>query len=159
MADFTYVWTIAGFCHESFITDVFSHRLLRWRVMTLRTTTLVLSALEQSLFTRRRTNVESTTTGLLQHSDAGSENYMATVCTDWIVELGAALSTGAVGDSFDGRSSQQPLQDRSYPPARSLVDRRAGRAGDARGVVVEQSAVPRRARHAHPRRGRRHVLR
>ncbi len=34
---------------------------------------LVLSALEQSLFTHRRTNVEFTTTGLLHHSDAGSQ--------------------------------------------------------------------------------------
>lgn len=73
VADFTYVWTIAGFCYVSFITDVFSRRILGWRVMTSKTTTLVLSALEQSLFTRRRTNVEFTTTGLLHHSDAGSQ--------------------------------------------------------------------------------------
>ncbi len=57
VADFTYVWTLAGFCYVSFITDVFSRRILRWRVMTSKTTTLVLSALEQSLFTRRRTNL------------------------------------------------------------------------------------------------------
>ena len=73
VADFTYVWTVAGFCYVSFITDVFSRRILGWRVMTAKTTTLVLSALEQSLFTRRRTNVEFTTTGLLHHSDAGSQ--------------------------------------------------------------------------------------
>lgn len=73
VADFTYVWTPRGFCYVSFITDVFSRRILGWRVMTAKTTTLVLSALEQSLFTRRRTNVEFTTTGLLHHSDAGSQ--------------------------------------------------------------------------------------
>lgn len=73
IADFTYVWTVAGFCYVSFITDVFSRRILGWRVMTSKTTALVLSALEQSLFTRRRTNAEFTTTGLLHHSDAGSQ--------------------------------------------------------------------------------------
>ncbi|MGJ0205189.1 IS3 family transposase [Leucobacter sp. gxy201] len=73
VADFTYVWTTAGFCYVSFITDVFSRSILGWRVMTSKTTTLVLSALEQSLFTRRRTNVGFTTTGLLHHSDAGSQ--------------------------------------------------------------------------------------
>lgn len=72
-ADFTYVWTTAGFCYVSFITDVYSRRILGWRVMTSKATTLVLSALEQALFTRRRTNEEFTTTGLLHHSDAGSQ--------------------------------------------------------------------------------------
>ncbi len=28
VADFTYVWTTAGFCYVSFITDVFSRRIL-----------------------------------------------------------------------------------------------------------------------------------
>lgn len=56
MADFTYVWTPAGFCYVSFVTDVYSRRILGWRVTTSKTTPLVLSALEQALFTRRRTN-------------------------------------------------------------------------------------------------------
>lgn len=73
VADYTYVWTVAGFCYVSFITDVFSRRILGWRVMTTQTTTLVLSALEQALFARRRTNAEFTTEGLLHHSDAGSQ--------------------------------------------------------------------------------------
>ena len=73
VADFTYVWTIAGFCYISFITDVYSRRILGWRVTTTKTTPLVLSALEQALFTRRRTRMEFTPEGLLHHSDAGSQ--------------------------------------------------------------------------------------
>lgn len=73
VADFTYVWTTAGFCYVSFITDVFSRRILGWRVSTSMTTPLVTSALEQALFTRRRSNVEFTSTGLLHHSDAGAQ--------------------------------------------------------------------------------------
>uniref|UniRef100_UPI00123D7567 DDE-type integrase/transposase/recombinase n=1 Tax=Nesterenkonia ebinurensis TaxID=2608252 RepID=UPI00123D7567 len=73
VADFSYVWTTAGFCYVSFITDVYSRRILGWRVSTSKATPLVLSALEQALFTRRRANVEFTSTGLLHHSDAGSQ--------------------------------------------------------------------------------------
>lgn len=99
-ADFTYVWTTAGFCYVSFITDVFSRRILGWRVMTSKTTTLVLSALEQSLFTRRRTNVEFTTTGLLHHSDAGSQ-YTSLAFTEELQEAGITGSIGSVGDALD----------------------------------------------------------
>ena len=73
VADFTYVWTPAGFCYVSFVTDVYSRRILGWRVTTSKTTPLVLSAFEQALFTRRRTSFEFTTQGLLHHSDAGSQ--------------------------------------------------------------------------------------
>ena len=68
---YTYVWTPAGFCYVSFITDVFSRRTVGWRAATRMTTPFVLSALEQALFTRRRTSFEFTTAGLLHHSDAG----------------------------------------------------------------------------------------
>ena len=100
VADFTYVWTPRGFCYVSFITDVFSRRILGWRVMTAKTTTLVLSALEQSLFTRRRTNVEFTTTGLLHHSDAGSQ-YTSLAFTEELQDAGITGSIGSVGDALD----------------------------------------------------------
>lgn len=64
VADFTYVWTTAGFCCVSFITDVFSRRILGWRVMTVKTTPLVASALAQAVAVRRRGLVEFTATGL-----------------------------------------------------------------------------------------------
>jgi putative transposase len=52
VADFTYVWTLAGFVYVSFVTDVYSRRILGWRTSKSKTTPLVLSALEQALFTR-----------------------------------------------------------------------------------------------------------
>ena len=73
VADFTYVWTPNGFCYVSFVTDVFSRRILGWRVTTSKTTPLVLSALEGAMATRRRSSFEFTTDGLLHHSDAGSQ--------------------------------------------------------------------------------------
>ena len=68
-ADFTYVWTLAGFVYVSFVTDVFSRRILGWRVSTSKATALVLSALEQALFTRRRHDARFTSAGLVHHSD------------------------------------------------------------------------------------------
>ena len=69
----TYVWTLAGFVYTSFVTDVFSRRILGWRVSASKTTPLVMSPLEQALFTRRRHDVGFTATGLVFHSDAGSQ--------------------------------------------------------------------------------------
>jgi putative transposase len=100
VADFTYVWTTAGFCYVSFITDVCSRRILGWRVSTSKATPLVLSALEQALFTRRRTSFEFTTTGLLHHSDAGSQ-YTSLAFTEALLEAGITGSIGSVGDALD----------------------------------------------------------
>jgi transposase InsO family protein len=72
-ADFTYVWTAAGFCYVSFITDVYSRRILGWRVSLSKTTDLVTAALAQSLATRRRASSSFTAQGLIHHSDAGSQ--------------------------------------------------------------------------------------
>jgi putative transposase len=100
VADFSYVWTLAGFVYVSFVTDVYSRRILGWRVSTSKTTPLVLSALEQALFTRRRTNVAFTTTGLVHHSDAGSQ-YTSLAFTEALLEAGIAGSIGTVGDALD----------------------------------------------------------
>ncbi|GLY33887.1 hypothetical protein Kisp02_72520 [Kineosporia sp. NBRC 101731] len=100
VADFTYVWTLAGFVYVSFVTDVFSRRILGWRVSTTKTTPLVLSALEQALFTRRRANTRFTATGLVHHSDAGSQ-YTSLALTEALTEAGIAGSIGSVGDALD----------------------------------------------------------
>jgi putative transposase len=73
VADFTYVWTLAGFAYVSFVTDVCSRRILGWRVSMSKATPLVMAALEQALFTRRRQNARFTAKGLVFHSDAGSQ--------------------------------------------------------------------------------------
>jgi putative transposase len=100
VADFTYVWTLMGFVYVSFVTDVFSRRILGWRVSTSKATPLVLSALEQALFTRRRANVRFTSTGLVFHSDAGSQ-YTSLAFTEALVEAAITGSIGSVGDALD----------------------------------------------------------
>ncbi|SMG60600.1 Transposase InsO and inactivated derivatives [Rhodococcus rhodochrous J3] len=100
VADFTYVWTWAGFVYTAFCVDVFSRRILGWRVMTTKTTPLVHGVLEQALFTRRRTDFRFTSTGLVHHSDAGSQ-YTSLAFTEALVESGIAGSIGSVGDALD----------------------------------------------------------
>jgi len=100
VADFTYVWTLAGFVYVSFVTDVYSRRILGWRVSCSKTTPLVSSALEQALFTRRRGNAAFTATGLIHHSDAGSQ-YRSLAFTEALIEAGIAGSIGSVGDALD----------------------------------------------------------
>jgi putative transposase len=100
VADFTYVWTAAGFCYVSFITDVYSRRILGWRASMDKTADLVTSALEQALSTRRRTVYGFTTNGLIHHSDAGSQ-YTAVAMTEALAEAGISGSIGTVGDALD----------------------------------------------------------
>ena len=100
IADLTYVWTTAGFCYVSFVTDVFSRRILGWRVWTSMKTELVTSALNQALFTRRRTDVTFTSQGLVHHSDAGSQ-YLSLAFSDELHKAGIVGSIGTVGDALD----------------------------------------------------------
>jgi transposase InsO family protein len=100
VADFTYVWTASGFCYVSFITDVYSRRILGWRASMSKTTDLVTAALAQALATRRRGDSEFTAKGLVHHSDAGSQ-YTALAFTEELAEAGIAGSIGTIGDALD----------------------------------------------------------
>ena len=100
VADFSYVWTLAGFVYVSFITDVYSRRILGWRVSTSKHTSLVTAALRQALHTRRWSGSAFTTAGLVHHSDAGSQ-YTSLAFTEELVTAGIAGSIGTVGDALD----------------------------------------------------------
>jgi len=100
VADFTYVWTLAGFCYVAFVVDVYSRRILGWRASMSKRSDLVLSALEQAIGLRRRGAFEFTSTGLVHHSDAGSQ-YVSLAMTEALREAGMDGSIGSVGDALD----------------------------------------------------------
>lgn len=77
-----------------------SRRILGWRVTTSKTTSLVLSALEQALATRARTSMTFTPTGLIHHSDAGSQ-YTSLAFTEALHQAGITGSIGTVADALD----------------------------------------------------------
>lgn len=136
VADFTYVWTLTGFVYVSFITDVYSRRILGWRVMTSKETELVTSAVEQALATRRRHDSEFTTTGLVHHSDAGSQ-YTSIAFTEALTEAGIAGSIGTVGDALDNALMESTIG--LYKT--ELIDhRRNGRTWENRATVEAATA-------------------
>ena len=94
VADITYVATWRGFAYVAFVTDVFSRRIVGWRVLTSLRTDIALDALEQAIHTRRPGD------GLIHHSDRGSQ-YLSIRYTDRLVEAGLVGSVGSVGDSYD----------------------------------------------------------
>jgi transposase InsO family protein len=67
VADFTYVWTATGFVFVAFVIDVFSRKIVGWRVSRRLQTDLVLDALEQAIYARPQLGG-----GLVHHSDRGS---------------------------------------------------------------------------------------
>jgi hypothetical protein len=65
VADITYVATWAGFVYVAFVTDVFSRRIVGWRVSKSLRSDLALDALEQALHARPDKD------DLIHHSDRG----------------------------------------------------------------------------------------
>ena len=94
VADITYVATWAGFVYVAFVIDVFSRRIVGWRVSKSLRSDLALDALEQALHARPKAE------GLIHHSDRGTQ-YTSIRYTDRLAAAGAERSVGSVGDSFD----------------------------------------------------------
>lgn len=94
VSDLTYVATWAGFVYVAFVTDVFSRRIVGWRVSRSLRSDLALDALEQALYDRE------TDGPLVHHSDRGSQ-YLAIRYTDRLLEAGIASSVGSRGDTYD----------------------------------------------------------
>lgn len=95
VADFTYVCTWQGFVHVAFVIDVFSRRIVGWRLSRSMQTVLVLDALEQALWARRPTPYT-----LIHHSDRGSQ-YVSIRYSERLIQEGIKPSVGSVGDSYD----------------------------------------------------------
>jgi transposase InsO family protein len=94
VADFTFVATWAGFVYVAFVIDVFARRIVGWRVARSMRTDLVLDALEQALWARKKV------TGLIHHSDRGSQ-YLSIRYSERLSAAGVDPSVGSVGDSYD----------------------------------------------------------
>jgi len=99
VADFTYVSTLAGWVYVAFVIDAYARRILGWKVSTSMTTDLVLAAINQAIFTRKREGVKDLT-GLIHHNDAGSQ-YTSVRFTGRLLEEGIDPSIGTVGDAHD----------------------------------------------------------
>lgn len=106
VVDFTYVPTWSGMSYVAFVIDVFSRRIVGWRVAGNMRTDLPLDALEMALFTR--TSSGDDLTGLIHHSDAGSQ-YVAIRYHQRLADVGALPSIGSVGDSYDNALAESTI--------------------------------------------------
>jgi putative transposase len=96
VADLTYVATWAGFAYTAFIIDVYSRRIVGWRVSASLRADLALDALEMAIWTRRGNNLDD----LVHHSDRGVQ-YLSIRYTQRLADEGAVNSVGSKGDSYD----------------------------------------------------------
>jgi len=81
IADITYVKTHVGFVYVAFVTDVYSRRIVGWRASLSLETDLALDALEQAIWDR----LDGDTTGLVHHSDRGSQAGFNRWSQHWLV--------------------------------------------------------------------------
>jgi putative transposase len=107
VADFTYVPTWAGMVYVAFVIDAYSRRILGWRAATTMKTALVLDALEQALWTRRREG-RADLSGLIHHTDAGGQ-YTSIAFTERLAAAGVSASVGTVGDALDNALAESVI--------------------------------------------------
>lgn len=103
VTDFTYVATWSGMAYVAFVIDVYSRRVVGWRVAASMRTDLVLDALEHAIWAR-----DDRLDGLICHSDAGSQ-YCAIRYTERLAEIGAAPSIGSVSDPIDNAVAESTI--------------------------------------------------
>jgi putative transposase len=72
VCDLTYVATCSGFSYVAFVIDVFSRRIVGWRVSSSLRTDLALDALEMAIWSRQKHDLS----GLVHHSDSGVQGRL-----------------------------------------------------------------------------------
>lgn len=128
VADLSYVWTLTAFVYVAFVVDVFSRRILGWRVSASKRAPLVTDALHQALTTRRIAESRWESAGLIHRSDAGSNTcpwHSPPDCSNTAWQAPSAT----VGDALDnalcestiGLFRTEPIHDGGP----TLTDRRA----------------------------------
>jgi putative transposase len=99
VADFTYVKTRKGWVYVAFITDVFSRRIIGFKVSKTMTKDMVMAAFVMAVFIRVQEGVTKFD-GLIHHNDKGSQ-YTSDDFQELLRSSGVTASIGTVGDSYD----------------------------------------------------------
>lgn len=104
VSDLTYVSTWRGFVYVAFVIDVYSRRIVGWRVSSSLKSDLALDALEQAICEREEARQER----LVHHSDRGSQ-YLSIRYTERLAEAGIEPSVGSRGDSYDNALAESVI--------------------------------------------------
>lgn len=108
VADFTYVATWQGVLYTAFVIDVFSRRIVGWRVSTTMRSELVLDALEQAIWERSPSAEPGGESSLVHHSDRGSQ-YLSIRYAERLAEAQIEPSVGSRGDSYDNALAESVI--------------------------------------------------
>jgi transposase InsO family protein len=92
--DITYIWTAEGWLYLAVILDVFSRRIVGWRMDKRMTDDLVIAAFKNALVRRRPTQ------GLIFHSDRGSQ-YCSKRFQALVKGVGGIQSMSGTGCCYD----------------------------------------------------------
>jgi putative transposase len=98
VADITYVPTWAGFLYLAVVLDVWSRKVVGWKIATHLRTELVLDALQMAIQQRRPRSV-------IHHSDQGCQ-YTSVAFGKRCEQLGVRPSMGSVGDAYDNAMAE-----------------------------------------------------
>jgi len=104
VSDLTYVPTWRGFVYVAFVIDVYSRRIVGWRVSTSLRSDLALDALEQAIHQRLGPGGDR----LVHHSDRGVQ-YLSIRYTERLTQAGIEPSVGSVGDSYDNALAESVI--------------------------------------------------
>ena len=107
VADFTYVASWAGTCYVAFSIDVFSRKIVGWKVSMSKEADLVLNTIDMGLKARDYRHVEGDDK-LVHHSDAGSQ-YTSFRFTQHLIDAGIDASIGTVGDALDNALAESTI--------------------------------------------------
>lgn len=93
-SDITYIHTSRGFCYLCVVLDLYSRKVIGWKVSRKADTSLVVSTVEDAVRKRKRPK------SLLFHSDRGTQ-YTSRECRRHMDELGIRQSFSAPGYPYD----------------------------------------------------------
>lgn len=99
VADFTYLWTAAGWLYLAVVLDLFSRRVVGWSMKNQMTADLVTDALMMALWRR------GPAVNLLHHSDQGSQ-YTSDQFQRLLKEHGITCSMSRRGDCWDNAAME-----------------------------------------------------
>ena len=100
VADITYVKTRAGWAYSAFLVDVYSRKIVGWKVSAHLRSDLATDALEMAVASRG-----CVFDGLVHHSDRGVQ-YLSVTYSQALLDAGIAPSVGTTGDSYDNALSE-----------------------------------------------------
>jgi putative transposase len=103
VADITYIPVRTGFVYAAFVLDLFSRKIVGWKVSASLAASLALDALEMAVSARFAAGQAAD--GLVHHSDRGAQ-YLSIKYTRRLAEAGAVASVGSKGDSYDNAAAE-----------------------------------------------------